>query len=259
MKQAGNDHDLKSEANREQIVQKLPLPVRSRWARYALRLGRTADLSDLDQLLRDVVEEELLIRPTEELLVSTRDLRRGDKQHKPPAKSTAKPATTLPPTVLATEARDEQSSGCAACGQPHALPSCAEFKRKTPSERAHIIKDAGFCFRCLRGRHKSANCGSKSRCGVSGCQARHHTMLHGAERVYPDRGSEVQQTVAESSESTQEKRVFAVAPEPASEVLLAVVPVQLVAGGRSLDTYALLDSGSEATLLRKDAAEKLAL
>ena len=34
---------------------------------------------------------------------------------------------------------------------------------------------------------------------------------------------------------------------------------RLVAGGRSLDTYALLDSGSEATLLRKDAVEKLAL
>ena len=51
----------------------------------------------------------------------------------------------------------------------------------------------------------------------------------------------------------------AIAPRESRQVLLPVVPVRIRAGGRSLETFALLDSGSEGTLLLREAADALGL
>lgn len=48
-------------------------------------------------------------------------------------------------------------------------------------------------------------------------------------------------------------------PTEGSRVLLKVVPVLLHHGGRTLDTYAVLDDGSERTMLLPIAAQKLGL
>ncbi len=51
----------------------------------------------------------------------------------------------------------------------------------------------------------------------------------------------------------------AIAARSPSDVLLAIVPVRIRSGGRMIETYALLDSGSQATLMRMDAARALGL
>lgn len=48
-------------------------------------------------------------------------------------------------------------------------------------------------------------------------------------------------------------------PTEGSRVLLKVVPVLLHHGGRTLDTYAVLDDESERTMLLPTAAQKLGL
>ena len=58
LRQSGLDHDLKGSANLEQAVQKLPLGIRARWARFALKRS-PVDLEDLDRFLEETVEAEL--------------------------------------------------------------------------------------------------------------------------------------------------------------------------------------------------------
>ncbi|KAI9553689.1 hypothetical protein GHT06_021638 [Daphnia sinensis] len=71
LEQGRLEHDLKSVANLDQAVQKLPPFVRHRWARYMRKhLLKIVDLSDLDRFLEETVEEERLARSSVELAPS---------------------------------------------------------------------------------------------------------------------------------------------------------------------------------------------
>ncbi|XP_045036464.1 uncharacterized protein LOC123477110 [Daphnia magna] len=132
--------------------------------------------------------------------------------------------------------------------------------QETPSERALVAKEKGVCFNCLGGKHRSVDCRSKPACESSGCRARHHSLLHGAERVFPEKNG--QRHIPPSiggQDYAQGPQTLAIAHRLSSDVLLAVVPVRLRAGCRTLDFFALLDTGSQATLLREDAAQALGL
>ncbi|XP_045026337.1 uncharacterized protein LOC123470277 [Daphnia magna] len=145
-------------------------------------------------------------------------------------------------------------------GKPTGWIVCAELRRKTPSERALVAKEKGVCFNCLGGKHRSVDCRSKPACESSGCRARHHSLLHGAERVFPEKNRQRQIPPSIGGQDyAQGPQTLAIAPRLSSDVLLAVVPVRLQAGCRTLDVFALLDTGSQATLLREDAAQELCL
>ncbi|XP_059352180.1 uncharacterized protein LOC130698697 [Daphnia carinata] len=269
LEQGGLEHDLKSAANLHQAVQKLPPLFRHRWAPYVRkRIPRILDLSDLDRFLEEIVEEEKIASASVEL--TPRIELRGKRvtfdnpnltRHPSFKPSVAKsPPVRPPPTVLSTQAMREADIECPSCGEVHRLSSCAEFRRKSPNDRALVVKEKGFCFNCLAGKHRSADCRSKPACESSGCRARHHSLLHSAERVFPEKiGHRRFPPPNEDSSYVPGPQTFAIAPRSASNVLLAVVQVRLRAGDRTLDVFALLDIGSQATLLREDAAEALGL
>ena len=48
-------------------------------------------------------------------------------------------------------------------------------------------------------------------------------------------------------------------PATISQILLAVVPVRVTSNGKFVNTYGLLDSASEASMIRLDVAKKLDL
>ncbi len=68
------------------------------------------------------------------------------------------------------------------CGEKHAPGKCNAFKKLSPQQRLKEIEERELCQLCywhLRGRE----CWSKDKvpnCGVDGCQAAHHHLLHGA-------------------------------------------------------------------------------
>ncbi|XP_057377943.1 uncharacterized protein LOC130699905 [Daphnia carinata] len=269
LEQGGLEHDLKSAANLDQAIQKLPPLFQHRWARYVRkRLPRVVDLGDLDRFLEEVVEEERIAFASVEL--APRIEPRGKRvsfehpnltRHPSFKPSAAKsPPVRPPPTVLSTQAIREADIVCPSCGEAHRLSSCAEFRRMSPNDRALVVKEKGICFNCLGGKHRSTDCRSKPACESSGCRARHHSLVHGAERVFPERsGLRRFPPPNEDSSGVPGPQTFAIAPRSASNVLLAVVPVRLRAGDRTLDVFALLDTVSQATLLREDAAEALGL
>ncbi|XP_032799158.2 uncharacterized protein LOC116936052 [Daphnia magna] len=264
----GLEHDLKSAANRDQAVQKLPPVFRHRWARYARKsLPKGVDLSDLDRFIEEVVEEERMARSAFELAPKI-DLRErrvtfpkpAVEKHPSSRPAILKPPTVRPPsTVLATQTAKDVDVECPGCGGAHRLVSCPELQRKSPSEQALVAKEKGVCFNCHGGKHRSVGCRSNPLVNppdavyvIIRCCIVRRVFLRKVHLV-SSRSS------VGGQECFQGPQTLAIAPRLTSDVLLAVVPVRLPAGCRTLDVFAQLDTGSQATLLREDAANVLGL
>ncbi|XP_059222959.1 uncharacterized protein LOC131996853 isoform X1 [Stomoxys calcitrans] len=65
---------------------------------------------------------------------------------------------------------------CRICHQRHALKNCFQFNKMDVFERRKVVKDKGFCFKCLCSAHTRDWCPSRKTCLV--CNNNHHTMLH---------------------------------------------------------------------------------
>ncbi|KAM0728325.1 hypothetical protein ACS0PU_005107 [Formica fusca] len=139
-------------------------------------------------------------------------------------------------------ASEVQRSRCALCHQDHFVMLCEEYRRKTGPERKQLIEAKQLCLNCL-GRHQVDECASKKTCSV--CDARHHSSLHEAYR---------ENAVATSSHVAQGPG------ERAASVLLATARV-LVADRYGVDhnARALVDQGSESTMISERLAQKLRL
>ncbi|KFD60765.1 hypothetical protein M514_27044, partial [Trichuris suis] len=86
---------------------------------------------------------------------------------------------------------EEKSRSCALCEKEHILSACPQFREATPVRRAEIAKELQQCFACLSASHRARFCPCKVSCGVDGCKQRHHRLLHGSPRVWPEREKKV--------------------------------------------------------------------
>ena len=150
------------------------------------------------------------------------------------------------------------------------------FKSRHLQERRKIAWDHGLCFNCLKTNHQARNCPSIKRCLKERCGLPHHTLLHEDQQLdsrtglTSNRSSSTQlsatpqenvrnsDAVSSSSPSVQ-SNVNQVCVRPRQKVLLQVLPVQIHSQGNLVTTYAVLDPGSDSTLIRKDLADRLHL
>ena len=136
-----------------------------------------------------------------------------------------------------------------------------------------------LCFKCLNGGHFKDRCPKEAfKCHVRSCVEDHNTLLHPTPRDQTERVSStsvtprgssldaedhLQQVNAATSNSgevqraTQERQgassVTVATGAGERRVCLGVLPVKVTAKGgtRTVETYALLDSGSEVTLCKE--------
>ncbi|KAG1937623.1 hypothetical protein F2P79_018082 [Pimephales promelas] len=129
---------------------------------------------------------------------------------------------------------------CAFCdSQAHHLSRCPGFREFDAAAKEKWITDNGRCWRCGR-FHRSSNCNLKKGCPQ--CKGRHLGILH-----------EV------NTRKSEQQILYLRRPSGFNSVLLKVVRVVLTHNGKSLETYAILDDGSERTMLLSSAAEGLGL
>ncbi|KYM97736.1 PREDICTED: uncharacterized protein LOC108778177 [Cyphomyrmex costatus] len=130
---------------------------------------------------------------------------------------------------------------CSLCQAEHSLMLCEVFKGKSPSERVQHVRESHLCNNCL-GQHKVSDCPSKRSCAA--CGERHHSMLHDAHRV---------------CEGTTTSLVAGQSPSEPT-VLLATAVIRVVDRfGVRHTARALIDQGSETSLISEALAQKLKL
>ena len=143
---------------------------------------------------------------------------------------------------------------CTMCQQTHDIQNCEQFTALTVNERAAFAGRDGLCFNCLSRGHISRRCPSDARCRTEYCGGRHHTLLHNSGRVFPR-----DDAAGRVPASTDAKHVGTAAAEPRSQVLLQVIPVTVHGPAGSHTINALLDSGSQVTLVTDDLCDRLGM
>ncbi|KAL0161393.1 hypothetical protein M9458_045118 [Cirrhinus mrigala] len=137
----------------------------------------------------------------------------------------------------------------------HYLSQCSSFAQLTPDKVKTWIHSHNCCWRCARSHH-AAQCDLKKPCSL--CRALHLHPLHDV-NISPS-PTEDSATVGKSCFTTSSSdRFYLDKPSISGRVMLKVVPVHLSYEDCTLDTFALMDDGSERTILLSAAVEALGI
>lgn len=150
------------------------------------------------------------------------------------------------------EARDR----CYLCNGAHTIKECHQFKKLTPWERHKRIRSIQACFMCLI-KHNGV-CRSEQRCGIMGCQGKHHKMLHFTQ--FPRSRNE--ENMKNNPKGTENKPAAALTNlhyQFRTQVFYQIIPVTLRNNGYHVETFAFIDPGSSLTLVDKQVTNQLRL
>ncbi|KAL3999531.1 AP-5 complex subunit zeta-1 [Sarotherodon galilaeus] len=219
--------ELKCGSHVDRLLEKLPAEHSSRFKRHIYR--EQGDMMYDLPLFLSWLQMECKCQPRKDSPVSSFNQPR-------PARNYTSPLTTIlhgtnpSDPVQAAQPIIMTKATCAYCCSPeHHISKCPEFINKTKDEKIHWIKRNKRCWRCAR-THQAAKCDLRKDCAT--CMGRHLQIL---------------------CEDTVLK------PSDCPGVLLKVVKVILRNGKRTLETYAVLDDGSQRTMLLTSAAQHLHL
>jgi len=213
------------------------LPEFAEWLErksQALQISRrAADLYSSDKPLSENREQKTLKPPK---IQSTIYYGKDNATEKPSASSTSSFQTKKEQTKV--KKRESFKPYCPFCKcQQHYLNSCPEFGKLNVEQITAWIKDNNRCWRCGRG-HEPANCTLKKPC--SNCGEQHLSILH-------ETASNINKSIL--TVNTVPRTVYLDQVTHSGRVMLKVVQVRLHSKGRTLDTFAILDDGSERTII----------
>ena len=157
---------------------------------------------------------------------------------------------------------------CPVCEEGgHEASGCPSFLRNSPGDRLQAAIRARLCFVCLRTGHITRECPTKTACRVCGCNQWHATPLHEANWSQFQRESQQRRLSRESEPFPEAPSEQPEAPSEqppiegsghystsfhvrGSKVALPLLPVKVssLETGMTVETYTLLDSGSNISL-----------
>ncbi|XP_034945021.1 uncharacterized protein [Chelonus insularis] len=140
-----------------------------------------------------------------------------------------------------------KKESCQLCSEKHKLTRCPAYHRKTVQQRNQVVKDFKLCFNCL-GPHQMFKCQSTARCQT--CGRKHHTSLH-EKRPSPTNNA--------TPSASSPKQVHHVRSAPATIILPTAIIKVSNSVGEFIPIRALLDQGSEISLISEKIAQKLRL
>ncbi len=161
----------------------------------------------------------------------------------------------VPPSTSAKDSSQDEI--CPVCQSKHRVAYCEDFKARPFRERKKIVFDHHLCRNCLKVGHFASQCSSNGRCHKDGCALKHHTLLHWEKAQTKDTNSG--SGSPPQGDTTMEVNSNQVSTQLPGCVSLQVLPVFIHSDGEIVKTLAVLDAGSDSTLIRKDLADRLGL
>nr|XP_055052534.1 uncharacterized protein LOC129438043 [Misgurnus anguillicaudatus] len=246
-------HDLRANFKRYVNPLKTPIPTLldlAEWLEYEVRVQEDGTQFDID-LSRDRQGPHREQQRGPKVTHKSTAIFHGSEQRQPP-----KADRSCYNAAEEGKPLERPKKFCPFCNTTqHYLNQCSNFKLLTKEQIETWIKSNQRCWKCGRD-HPMAQCSLKAKCKK--CQRRHLEVLHD---VNTGKSSDVTKPFGEimHSTSTSAETLYVDRPTGSSKVLLKMCRVILRNGDMSLDTYALLDDGSERTILLNEAAQYLNL
>ncbi|XP_073718037.1 uncharacterized protein [Misgurnus anguillicaudatus] len=252
--------ELECGSHVSRLLSKLPHDLRSSFKRYIhplqVAIPTLLDFADWLEYELQVQEDssQYTCHSKQDSSARIREVKREPKQPRRPTTillGTEKPSSTFTSSATskpASVSTEKVKAFCPYCdNNKHYLNSCDNFKLLNKDMKIDWIKTKNRCWRCGRG-HQAANCTLKTFCST--CNRKHLLVLHDVnEQVKPP-----QQSTVNSSAVLYVDRLTS-----SSKVLLKVIKVLIRNGNRTIEAYAVLDDGSERTIILHDAVEQLGL
>ena len=267
--------EINSADNLRRIVQRLPFHLRTKFIEVADQIQQAGQRTNISHIAEFVkVKARSANNPVFGCVVdaASQSERSENQRRKPKFKGPTLPderAWTF--NTQETEIGDRHSlpsnreapairfAKCQACKGDHPLVKCKNFKDKNFEERLQVMKKAQLCHNCFKYGHIAVGCLAKSACEVQGCRRRHHTLLH-PPRTIESRDSTAEQGAQVDSSTPLQSGQANSTSAGRGKVCLRVVPVKVRRpddASRTVDTYALLDSGSDISWCEKNLAVEL--
>ncbi|CAH8641973.1 unnamed protein product [Schistosoma margrebowiei] len=232
LEQMNYTSDLNSLVTLERIVRLLPQPMQAQWADWVDKLtedDREPTFHELTQFIASRAR-----------VACSRFGRLANRSRKRPNVKTN------------CHVQSEQGNSstaktkCSMCSYDHAIYKCPQFLALTVQERWSHAKSKGICFVCLRQGHKVNECKMSRLCNVDSCEKKHHALLH-------------TNTASNDVNKSETQNCCGFTKSLSSQVCLGMIPVRLVAGNAEMVGYALLDNGSDVTLIKSSCLRHLGL
>ncbi|XP_077351805.1 uncharacterized protein LOC144001182 [Festucalex cinctus] len=234
------------------LLGKLPTEQRADFRRYQLtRPGATHTLWDLSEWLRHESWCQGLDNPVSGQSSKEKQSTKGG------SRSSARQTVVLNSSKESPDKKEKTKAYCPYCeSTEHYLSQCSSVSKLTKDELKEWIKVNKRCWRCAR-QHLAAQCNLKKPCNR--CQGKHLLVLHEINQ----RTDTVKVDLPPKAESClttcASESLYVDRPSVGNRVMLKVVRVHVHYGNQTLDTFAILDDGSERTMLLARATESLAM
>ncbi|XP_045206017.2 uncharacterized protein LOC123558205 [Mercenaria mercenaria] len=241
LSQIGFVSDIDNSENLRRLVRCLPMHLRTKWADIAHSIyesGREPNFSDLTRFIDERSRVASSVYGID--IVKENVQYKGTKQpHILPGNVVKDRVTTLSTCTENEKPKFERK--CSGCfGSCIDLASCHKFINMSLLDRKKHVLRYKLCFNCLKRNHMS------SKCTVSGCTKKHHTLLHSWVPV------------SNETPVTQQSVNCAATNGSFLKTCLGIIPVSVKGGdGNFCHTYALLDDGADKTLCDERLIRKL--
>ncbi|CAH8599139.1 unnamed protein product [Schistosoma guineensis] len=233
LKQMGYMSDVNSTANLEVIVSCLPLELQNKWVEVADKIMMYGKEPSFEEFVVFVEERARIARTRYGRLVQCNS-RFGKRNSEGQADRISR---------FHAIRRDPNSSvkvsRCEICVGDHEATDCPRLAKMNVKERRQEVRKRGLCYLCLRKGHIAMTCNSGIKCDVENCKVRHNSLLH--------------------IDSIDNHVVNLAKDWDSSKVCLGIVPVRLYGPKGCLETYALLDSGSDTSLVCEELINQLGI
>ncbi|KAL0892639.1 hypothetical protein ABMA27_014364 [Loxostege sticticalis] len=215
------------------------------------------ELADLDELFSFLEAKFIALEPITKVQQTnmTQKTTMTNKNDKIDSnKSNKSYPNSKKPTFTRAYHTNFKSVKCPLCNFDHALYQCRKFASMTPDAKLDTVVKYNMCKNCLY-THELGICKSVNRC--KSCNAAHNTLLHDAICFKPSTSNA---NISSSRTTEQYQKNSNHVDSENEEMLLTTVQVGVKsADGSYVTLNALLDQGSQITLVTENAAQRLGL